>query len=69
MRTLVHWTPGYIYHRTREMLGERDHGDDSQLTRPTIRLLRSLLRPADGRRNSALGSMRATIEAARDLDS
>lgn len=69
MRTITYWTPRYIYHRIRQMLYKRDHGDDPWLTRLAIRLLKSLLRaPRIAGRNSALGSMRATIQAAaRDL--
>jgi predicted O-methyltransferase YrrM len=59
MRTIAHWTPRYIYHRTRQMLYERGHGDDPWLTPAAIRLLESLLRPAD--RGAEFGSGRSTI--------
>jgi hypothetical protein len=59
MRRIAHWTPRYIYNRTRVMLYERGHGDDPWLTPGAIRLLESLLRPAD--RGAEFGSGRSTI--------
>ena len=59
MRTIVHWTPRYIYDRTRQMLYDRGHGDDPWLTPAAIRLLESLLRPAD--RGAEFGSGRSTF--------
>jgi predicted O-methyltransferase YrrM len=54
-----HRTPRYIYHRTRQMLYERGHHDDPWLTPAAIRLLTSLLRPAD--RGVEFGSGRSTV--------
>jgi predicted O-methyltransferase YrrM len=59
MRNMAHRTPRYIYHRARQMLYERGHGDDPWLTPAAIRLLESLLRPAD--RGAEFGSGRSTI--------
>jgi predicted O-methyltransferase YrrM len=59
MRKIAHRTPPYIYHRTRQMLYERGHRDDPWLTPAAIRLLESLLRPAD--RGAEFGSGRSTI--------
>lgn len=59
MRKWAHRTPHYIYHRTRQMLYERGHLDDPWLTPAAIRLLESLLRPAD--RGAEFGSGRSTI--------
>jgi hypothetical protein len=51
--------PRYTYHRTRQMLYERGHPDDPWLTPAAIRLLESLLRPAD--LGAEFGSGRSTI--------
>ena len=59
MRKTAHRTPRYIYYRTRQMFYERAHGDDPWLTPAAIRLLESLLRPAD--RGAEFGSGRSTI--------
>jgi predicted O-methyltransferase YrrM len=59
MRKIAHRTPRYIYHRIRQMLYERSHRDDPWLTPAAIRLLESLLRPAD--RGAEFGSGRSTI--------
>jgi predicted O-methyltransferase YrrM len=58
-----HRTPRYVYHRTRQALYERAHHDDPWLTPAAIRLLESLLRPAD--RGVEFGSGRSTIWLAR----
>jgi predicted O-methyltransferase YrrM len=62
-RALRHRTPRYIYHRARQMAYERGHGDDPWLTPAAIRLLGTLLRPAD--RGLEFGSGRSTIWFAR----
>jgi predicted O-methyltransferase YrrM len=62
-RAVRHRTPRYIYHRARQMAYERGHGDDPWLTPAAIRLLGTLLRPAD--RGLEFGSGRSTIWFAR----
>lgn len=59
MRTIAHWTPRYIYRRTRLMRYERAHSDDPWLTPAATRLLQSLLRSPD--RGAEFGSGRSTI--------
>lgn len=59
MRKIAHLTPRYIFHRIRQMLYEQGHRDDPWLTPAAIRLLESLLRPAD--RGMEFGSGRSTI--------
>lgn len=59
MRKMAQGTPRYIYHRTRQMLYERGHPDDPWLNPAAIRLLESLLRPAD--LGAEFGSGRSTI--------
>ena len=54
-----HRTPRYIYDRTRQMLYERAHPDDPWLTPAAVRLLSTLLRPAD--RGAEFGSGRSTL--------
>jgi predicted O-methyltransferase YrrM len=62
-RVLGHRTPRYIYHRVRQMAYERGHGDAPWLTPAAIRLLPTLLRPAD--QGLEFGSGRSTIWFAR----
>ena len=57
--TIRHRTPRYVYHRTRQALYERGHRGDPWLTPAAIRLLESLLRPAD--RAVEFGSGRSTV--------
>src|SRR5260370_40760647 len=59
LRRMAHGAARYIYHRTRQMLYERRHGDAPWLTPAAIRLLESLLRPED--RGAEFGSGRSTI--------
>jgi predicted O-methyltransferase YrrM len=54
-----HWTPRYIYNRTRQILFERAHPDAPWLTPTAIELLTSLLRPTD--RGAEFGSGRSTL--------
>lgn len=58
-----HRTPRYVYHRGRQFLYERGHRDDPWLTPAAIRLLATLLRPAD--HGVEFGSGRSTIWFAR----
>jgi predicted O-methyltransferase YrrM len=58
-RKIAHWTPRYVYDRTRQMLYERGHADAPWLTPAAIGLLESLLRPAD--RGAEFGSGRSTV--------
>jgi predicted O-methyltransferase YrrM len=53
-----HRTPRYVRDRTRQMIYERVHPDDPWLTPAAIRLLSTLLRPAD--RGAEFGSGRST---------
>jgi predicted O-methyltransferase YrrM len=59
VRKIAHRTPRYVYHRTRQMLYQRGHADAPWLTPDAIRLLESLLRPAD--RGAEFGSGRSTL--------
>jgi predicted O-methyltransferase YrrM len=58
-RTYSHLTPRYVFNRTRQMLYERAHPDDPWLTPAAIRLVSTLLRPAD--RGAEFGSGRSTL--------
>lgn len=59
VRRMRHRTPPYIYNRTKLLLYERGHCDDPWLTSAAIRLLSSLLRPAD--HGVEFGSGRSTV--------
>jgi predicted O-methyltransferase YrrM len=59
VRRMRHRTPRYVYNRTRQILYEHDHPDDPWLTPEAVRLLTSMLRPAD--RGAEFGSGRSTI--------
>lgn len=58
-RTYSHLTPRYVVNRTRQMLYERAHPDDPWLTPAAVRLVSTLLRPAD--RGAEFGSGRSTL--------
>jgi predicted O-methyltransferase YrrM len=59
VRPVRHLTPRYLLARARQMRYEREHPDDPWLTPAAIRLLESLLRPAD--RGAEFGSGRSTL--------
>ena len=59
MRKVRHWTPRYVYDRTRLMACEHAHPNDPWITPESIRLLTSMLRPSD--RGAEFGSGRSTI--------
>ncbi len=59
LRRYRHRTPRYVYHRSRQYLYERRHRDDPWLTPAAVRLLATLLRPAD--LGVEFGSGRSTI--------
>jgi predicted O-methyltransferase YrrM len=58
-RPVRHLTPGYVYNRVRQARYEHGHPDDPWLTPAAIRLLGTLLRPAD--RGAEFGSGRSTL--------
>ena len=59
MRKVRHWTPRYVYNRTRLMASEHARPEDPWLTPESVRLLSSMLRSAD--RGAEFGSGRSTI--------
>ncbi len=58
-RTYAHLTPRYVVNRLRQMRYEHAHPDDPWLTPEAIRLISTLLRPAD--RGAEFGSGRSTL--------
>jgi len=59
VRSVRHWTPGYVTRRLRQMLHQRRHPAEPWLTGEAVRLLDSLLRPRD--RGFEWGSGRSTL--------
>lgn len=47
MRDLRHWTPRYVFDRTRELIYQRTHPTAPWLTPEATRLLATMLRPVD----------------------
>jgi predicted O-methyltransferase YrrM len=59
VRRMTHWTPRYVFHRTRQLVYEHGHPDDPWLTPAATRLLTAMLRPSD--RGVEFGSGRSTL--------